>query len=122
MNRIFFLEPKSTLEAHLGTKGSFLFAPVHCPRLGSQDVLDIYDISMAFEEKDSKSTQDYIFAEWARQRPASDLLRRLVTNYAEIEAIWTPPEQQNEDSYLHDYFIPIFNCLKQPGWTRCLYV
>ncbi|KAF8941063.1 hypothetical protein BGZ58_002877 [Dissophora ornata] len=64
--------------------------------------------------------QDYIFSEWAKNRPPSDLLRRLVTNYAQVEALWTRIDNQNEDTYMHDYFMPIFNCLQQPGLTRHL--
>ncbi|KAF9102256.1 hypothetical protein BGX27_011114 [Mortierella sp. AM989] len=118
MNRIFFLESNTTLAAHLSTVGGFLFAPVPLPHLASQDVMDIYDISSAFREKDSLQIQDYIFSEWAKDRPPSDLLRRLVTNYAQVEALWTRSDKQNEDTYMHDYFIPIFNCLQRPGFTR----
>ncbi|KAF9579806.1 hypothetical protein BGW38_003788 [Lunasporangiospora selenospora] len=120
MNRIFFLESNTTLAAHLSTAGSFLFIPVPHPHLAPQDVMDIYDISGAFREKDSILVQDYIFSEWAKNRPPSDLLRRLVTNYAQVEALWTRPNDQNEDTYLHDYFMPIFNCLQHPGFTRHL--
>jgi hypothetical protein len=120
MNRVFFLERNTTLAAHLGTAGNFLFASIPLPHLAAQDVMDIYDISSAFREKDSAQIQDYIFSEWAKNRPPSDLLRRLVTNYAQVEALWTRPDSQNEDTYMHDYFIPVFNCLQRPGLTRHL--
>ncbi|KAF9170941.1 hypothetical protein BGX21_008385 [Mortierella sp. AD011] len=91
MNRIFFLESNTTLAAHLNTAGSFLFVPVPLPHLASQDVMDIYDISSAFREKDSILVQDYIFSERAKNRSPSDPLRRLVTNYAQVDALWTRP-------------------------------
>ncbi|KAF9190112.1 hypothetical protein BGZ49_003736 [Haplosporangium sp. Z 27] len=120
MNRIFLLESNTTLSAHLSPAGSFLFAPVLLPHLAAEDVMDICNISSAFREKDSIMIQDYIFSEWAKNRPPSDLLRRLVTNYAQVEALWTRPDNQNEDTYMHDYFMPILNCLQHPGVTRYL--
>ncbi|GJJ74658.1 hypothetical protein EMPS_07016 [Entomortierella parvispora] len=118
MNRIFFLESDTTLASHMSTTGSFLFAPVPLPHLEVQDIVDIYDISSAFREKDSAAIQNYIFSEWAKLRPPSDMLRRLVTNYSQVEALWTRPDHRNEDTYLHDHFMPIFNCLQHPGVTR----
>ncbi|KAG0242959.1 hypothetical protein BGW41_003124 [Actinomortierella wolfii] len=106
--------------ARLGTVGSFLFVPTPLPHLEAQDVLDIYDVSSAFREKDSAMIQDYLFSGWAKNRPPSDLLRRLVTNYAQVEALWTRSNDQNEDTYMHNYFMPIFNCLQRSGVTRHL--
>ncbi|KAG0010985.1 hypothetical protein BGZ80_001034, partial [Entomortierella chlamydospora] len=108
----------TTLAVHLSTAGNFLFAPLPLPHLEAQDVLDIYSVSSAFREKSSETIQDYLFSEWTKNRPPSDLLWRLEINYAQVVALWTRSDNQNEDTCMHDYFMPIFNCLQRPGVTR----
>ncbi|KAF9158519.1 hypothetical protein BGX21_002906 [Mortierella sp. AD011] len=55
MNRVFYLDPGSTLQKHLGQSGEFLFTPFRLPKLSQKDVMDIYDVCNVFEGGGTKT-------------------------------------------------------------------